>query len=315
MFEDMIKAKIKYNVDAKIHFINTVDVQDTTKVAFVRILKKVATVEEFFEKNIYEFTYNEYLMLLRAFNAASTDSVYAYHFCVKKYVEFCKAYNYTHNLLGYLDTMSQEELKQYVSKSANEQMYLKNLNEFEKLTDAIINEVDLCTITLIFNGLKGKDLIEIRQLEINDVDFEKKGMYIKRNNKKVFLDMDDSVMKIVKNAISADKYIKIKDSGDFWYRSLIKSKYVIRSTVNEKMITKASLTRRIYNLKNNDWENEHISAGTIHRSGCALYAIDLFNTKNMPMAAAINNALIRYGLSQSLFYKVKEVVEYIRASN
>jgi integrase len=165
---------------------------------------------------------------------------------------------------------------------------------------------------LFFYGLKGEEMIEVRQLKKEDVDFKNFGVYVNRNNKNQYIKMPEKVIDIIKKTITSTEYLSIKKDGSIWYRKLCDSDYIIRTIKNSQITTKPMLTSRISNIKNKIWNNKYLTAGRIHRAGCAIFAIRLMEEEQLSQYEAINNSLFVYGLSKSLHYKVKDVVELIQ---
>lgn len=312
MMDEYINEMIEYNPEIKLHFINSVDVEEITKFSYVRVLKKVSKIEKEFDKDVFNFTNKEYDNLLFALNAFSSDTIYAYNFCIKRYFEFCQINNYTNKMPLYIYSLTKEDLEKYINKLISNKMYVRSREEFEILLEDVYNIMDVCMFLLFFYGLKGEEMLEVRHLKKEDIDFENSGINVFRNYKMHFIEMPDEVMKIIKKTISAKEYISIRNDGNIWFRKLYDSEYLIRTIRNSKMTTKPMLTSRISNIKNKVWNNKYLTAGRIHRSGCALYAIDIMEKEDLSQIEAINKALIKYGLSKSLHYKVKDVVEAIK---
>lgn len=303
---------IEFNPEIKLHFIKSIEVEDSTKLTYIRILKKVSKKEKEYGKNVFNFSNEEYDSLLYSLNAFSTDSLYAYNFCIKKYFEFCSINNYTNKMPLYLYSLNKDDLEQYVNKLIFHKMYIRSEQELCILLENLYNYVDICMFLLFFYGLKGEEMIEVRQLKKEDVDFKNFGVYVCRNNKSQFVKMPEKVIEIIKKTITSKEYLSIKTDGSIWCRELYDSNYVIRTIRNSQMTTKPMLTSRISNIKNKIWNNKYLTAGRIHRAGCAILAIKLMEEEQLNQYEAINNSLFVYGLSKSLHYKVKDVVELIK---
>ena len=106
-------------------------------------------------------------------------------------------------------------------------------DEVVEITNELVNAQDKFIILALFNGIMGEDMIELRELKVKDIDFEKNIINVAGRE----VEMDAKFASIAKEAIKQKTYIfqnsdSIHASED--YEINTDSEYVVRVKPTEK---------------------------------------------------------------------------------
>lgn len=252
--------------------VNTVD-------SYHRIFEKVNDYEEIFGKDVAQFNFEELESVLYGFNAKNKSTIETYGRIISSYLNWaCDKGLCKENLLGRLKT---DDFNKYV---INHEEYIteKQLRRYEDLCE---NYQDAVILRLLFIGVGGKGLSELRNLKKTDIDRENKCIYINKTDNKgnviyrKTIKIDERTLYLLDGAIN-EKIYKKRNGNIIYnehvreYTDLIDNDYVIRPSITKtdtanNPVDKFVIYRRLKNLS--EFFGIDLNAKLIQKSGMLYY--------------------------------------------
>lgn len=180
-----------YNGDLKLEYLESQNVDESTKKTTLFEFYNTAKIEEGYGKDIYAFNDLEIEELLKSLRRSSVISLRRTLSILNNYVKWCivngKRGEHENNI-NYVNAFikTESDLNKYVS---NKQLSSKILNK-EELNDLIhilVNPVDQAIIQCIYEFIGGEKLHELRSMKYKDIDFT--------NNEVILTDLNGEIRK------------------------------------------------------------------------------------------------------------------------
>jgi integrase len=242
-----LKGMQMYNHSVKEEFLS--NIKEDTRPSYERIFKMTAGTEEVLGKDVSEFNLNEIEKLLVSFKSKSKNTIEAYGRIISSYLNWSeKTKRIQKNVMEELKT---NDFEKFVVKSFN--YYTER--EIRLVEDFCNNYQDAVIIRLLFLGVGGKKLSEIRNLKIDDVDFKNKRALVKNSLKEDengnplkfterMVELDDRALDFIEKANQEKIYLKKNGDMDFHnnirpYTDLIKNGYVLKQSLTRNKDTKS----------------------------------------------------------------------------
>ncbi len=283
-----------FNPEVKIQFLNEMhesgQISEDTVRSYLRIFALIKKHEVALNRDIREFDFKALETVLDGFEAKHRNTVESYARIISSYLNWSVKQ-------GYIEENNLAHLKpdDFVKYVVNTERYFtyKQLVRYE---DDCVNYQDSVLIRMLFLGIGGKQLSEIRNLRKQDINWEaqtlllretlkaeKDGTPIKYSERTLHVE-DDQLFKLLKGAIEKDIYYKKNGDMEFYenirpYNDLAKSDYVIRPSITKtdsayRPVDKFVIYRRLDSVKKS-LEIEQLTAKFIQRSGMIYFAKQL----------------------------------------
>lgn len=274
-----------YEEDFKLKYLNTV--KENTRVSYERIFKVTSPFEFMFDKDVKEFSLEQIETILYSFKSNKRNTVESYGRIISAYLNWCVENKYSEN--NVLKDFKPEDFEKYI---ANNESFLSE-SKIRRYEDRCANYQDAVILRLLFIGIGGRQMSEIRNLKESDVDFqtgevvltntlkEENGLPVK-STKRV-MKVDDRTLYLIAGAVKQKTYDK--KNGEMeqvdrvrTYTDLVKNEYVVRPSFTKvehslHPVDKYVLYRRIAMMS--EVFNNKFTAKSIQRSGMINYAKDL----------------------------------------
>lgn len=263
--------------------------EDTAK-SYIRIFNVSYPLELEFEKDLNEFTLEEMEKIFYGFEANNRNTIESYGRIISAYLNWSVQTGLIKKSV--LANFRPETFEKYIY---GETYFTdKQLRRYE---DRCENYQDAVIIRLLFMGVGGKQMSEIRNLKKSDVDrknkrlkltntlkADKQGLPIKSTER--WLDIDDRTMELIDGAITQKTYVK--KNGDLKqtetnnirpFTDLISNEYVVRASITKTEnwnvpVDKYVIYRRIQTIAESLGIND-MTAKFIQRSGMVYHANEL----------------------------------------
>jgi integrase len=290
-----------YNESTKSYFlrdmIESKTITEETSKNYTRIFGITADKEKALQKDLNQFTLEELETILFDFKAKTRNTIETYGRIISSYLNWSVQHGKApHNPLTELKP---DDFEKYI---INEEQYFteKQLRRWE---DRCTNYQDAVIIRLLFMGVSGRQMSEIRNLKKVDVDIEnkrlrlintlkadEKGMPIKFTER--YLDIDDRTLELIEGAMGENIYVK--KNGEMEerenirpYTDLVKNDYVVRASITRtenwnSPVDKFVIYRRIDTIANS-LGIEDLTAKFIQRSGMIYNANSLIQNDNFSL--------------------------------
>lgn len=290
------KEKYIYNEKLKNEFINNSDYAEDTKTIMKYTFYKTYSSEKQLDKDVYKFNKNQLESLLGGMNATEA-SIRTHVSILANYIDWTikekQINSLGYNYLKSLPQFKKDGLLQFVNQVGKENRFLdtEDLDQITNMKFGILeNYQDAVVVQLLRESLNGDKLCELRNLRVSDVDFKNNIIKIRDANDNIVREITpihENTMKIIKNAIDEDEYVKYdkKEESNMKakYLKLLKTKYVLRKSnvgrITSDVLGYQTVISRINTLKR-VLSNKHISSNTLWWSGVFEYAKKLKEENN-----------------------------------
>lgn len=133
-------------------------------------LSKIEESEEFYEKDIFNFTYEQLDNAFKGISAKTLSGVRRIVSPVLEYIRWANKNGFIKSKIDITDLFSGEKLKSYIWKYANNNSYIFR-EELYDMCEHLENDVDKALLVIVFEGIKGKEHGEMLNLKYPDIDF------------------------------------------------------------------------------------------------------------------------------------------------
>lgn len=230
-----------FKADTKEQYLN--EIKETTRKSYERIFKITRDFEYALGKDINQFDQKELETVLYSFKANNRNTIESYARIISSYLNW----SVKHNLVGsnLLESYKPEDFEKFLT---NEETYIpeKKLRRYE---DQCENYQDAVILRLLFMGVGGKVMSEIRNLKVSDVDFKNKELKLintlkeDKNGNPVkyterYLKVDDRTLTLIQGAIGQTTYAKrngqmVERDNVRPFTDLVKNDYVVRASITK----------------------------------------------------------------------------------
>lgn len=289
-----VKNSPIFNEEVKEKFLNTIS--EKSRQNYRRIFAITMKHELILNKDINQFDLKEIEKVLWSFKSKTRNTIESYGRIISSYLNWCvKNKIISKNVM---EDMKPNDFEKFINDET-EYITEKQLTRFEDMCN---NYQDAVILRLLFIGVGGKSLSEIRNLKISDVDFENKRIKVinslKEDDKgfpikytERFVNVDDRTLSLIDGAIKQKFYLK--RNGEIApteydnvrpYNDLVENKYVIRSSITKtesynSPVDKFVIYRRLKMIKE-VLGLDKFNAKFIQQSGMLYLASKIVNDKD-----------------------------------
>lgn len=271
------------------------NIKETTRVSYERIFKMTKPFELILGKDIKDFNKEEIEKVLLSFQSNNRNTIESYARIISAYmnwaVENGKAKT---NILKYYKP---EDFEKFLT---NDEEYIseKQLRRYE---DSCENFQDAVILRLLFIGVGGRQMSEIRNLKKSDIDVENMRIKLTESLKEEdghptrftqrYMDIDERTLYLLNGAINQKMYTKrngmmVETDNVRPYTDLADNDYVVRPSITKlseffSPVDKYVLYRRISTLA--ETLGIKLTSKFIQRSGMIYYANKLIVNEELSL--------------------------------
>jgi integrase len=267
-----------YNAECKEEFLKLYPLN--SQITYRSVLEKSKHIEHHLAKDMYEFDLNDFEYFFNRLNIDYTSTARSYGRICTKYVDWAiqKGFTQKHNPLRKVKT---KWFEQFVSEETK--IYFTEL-EMRYIEEACVNPQDAVISRLIFEGVQGRAVSEIRNLRKSDVNF-KTGeiLLLDEDGTSRTLLVTERCLELIQKAIDQKKYTKSNGNMEerdniLQYTELLESEFVIRNSNTGKdknigAVDKYVIYRRISSIEK-QLGLKHFNIKNISRSGVLKFVRD-----------------------------------------
>lgn len=290
-----------FNADDKVRFLDSMIKQDIitgeTAKNYERILGLATDLEEALGKDINQFTFEELETVMYGFKANNRNTVETYSRIISSYLNW--SVNEGLAKANLLSDLKPNDFSKYLT---NDESYF-SIKQIERWEDRMENYQDAVIVRLLFLGVGGKQMSEIRNLKKSDINITNKrikltntlkadenGLPIKFTERHLYV--DERTIELIIGAMEQTTYAKRNGDMDFNphvrpFTDLVDNEYVIRSSITRTEnfnypVDKFVIYRRIQMLSEM-LGIEDFTAKLIQRSGMIAYASEIMQNGELPL--------------------------------
>lgn len=272
---------------------NGIITSETAK-SYARIFGIISNFETALDKDVSEFNLTQLEAVLFNFKANNRNTIESYSRIISSYLNWCVQNG--HIKTNILSAFKPDDFEKYLT---NEEEYIQE-RKLRRYEGACANSQDAIILRLLFIGVGGKQMSEIRNLKKSDIDREdmkiklinslkedREGMPVKFTER--FLSIDEYTLDLIDKAINQKTYAKrngyMIDTPENVrkFTDLVDNDYVVRSSITKTehwnvAVDKFVIYRRIQTLA--ETLGIELTAKFIQRSGMIYFANKLMGNSN-----------------------------------
>jgi integrase len=275
-----------FKASTKEQYLN--EIKETTRQSYERIFRITKDFEIALDKDINQFTQKELETVLFSFKANNRNTIESYARIISSYLNW----SVKHNLVGsnLLESYKPDDFEKFL---IDEETYIPE-RKLRRYEDNCENYQDAVILRLLFMGVGGKKLSEIRNLKVADVNFRKREIKLTNTLKEDangnpvkfterYLKVDDRTLDLIEGAIGQETYVKrngqmVERDNVRPFTDLVANDYVVRASITKTEhfnapVDKFVIYRRIAVLS--ETLGVDLTAKFIQRSGMMFHGKEL----------------------------------------
>ena len=315
-----------YNKELKNRFVEKYDI--LTQKTYISDLKRISDSEEIFQKDLFNFTYEQIDEALKGLQFKKLSSVLRAVSTYRMYSNWANSNGFVPSKASQWDLMTSDKLEDYVWEHALKNSYITREQLYNEIVPNISNSVDYIPILLDFEGIYGAGMYDMRHLKYSDINFDNntvrissldsKGKIVYRTAK-----IDERTILLLKDAQNDTIYKSA--SNNAWEYNIIVTPYVVRKTTKKKSTSYDGIfygnepvtipvveTRfnRVFrgNRSPNPDKNKKplidgfnfLNATNVFKSGYFDYCLNMENKKGELEISDYEKACVRFGINPKL---------------
>lgn len=267
-----------YNAEIKERFLNEIyGDNEGSQITVRNIFNKTELIEDIIQKDLYNFNLVEIGKALQNTNPYSNNVVKSYLRFISRYISWSIKTGLREDNVNPIRTVDSDWANQFV---ASKKIHYSFSEFLELLKNPILyNSQDKAFLFLMFEGLMGEQFSELRELTINDINWEENKIFIKSRNQ--YINISKECMEYLEKAVNEKTYYNYNSkTKDFNERELLPSPYVFKTTKSPRstegqMVGMSMLYTRLHALKE-ILDLQYLTPNAIKQSGMIKMAVDLF---------------------------------------
>lgn len=308
-----------YNEEIKLRFLERYP-KNTARV-YHRVLSKCAPSEQFYNKDVCNFTIDEYTWLLKDLNAKSSNSIKTQNSAIKTYIDFANYVKFSdpNKLVLNVATMfKSKQLLQFVRADARERKYLDS-EELDEFVEFCANEQDSALIQALREGIKGLEGDELINLKPEHINAERKEIQLfGENGNRVITVRDNRTIELLMAAYNQEIYLRKngestnKNSPHYY---LPNTPYIFKPTGRDRVepANYQILRRRLKSVAK--WYgNPFLTITNILKAGAIEYTQQMMAEKQISASELTTTdyekICIRYGINPARTTVIKQLITH-----
>jgi integrase len=276
---DVIVNKL-YNEKIKEMYLATFPNSDTATTIRYKFYK-TELYEAKRDKDIYDFNLTDLAKAIKGTNPYSLSVAQSTGRFIYSYISWAIDKGLRKNNIHPMDGVNQAWYEELIDRSKKIHY---SYDEFIELVNELPNAQDKALLMLLWHGILGHSFSELRQLNMNDINWTSKEIYIEERNQ--YVKVCDKCLEFIKEAYHQPVfYTYVSKENKYNERELISSGYIFKNTksprINEEdppPVSQAVLYTRIRQIKE-ALNLEYLTPNGVRQSGMISMVVDLVKEK------------------------------------
>lgn len=283
-----------FNAGVKTQYLNTLKNPGNV----LRIFKAAAALEQFYNKDLHDFSRDELARLFFVLNPKNPGASYQNGRYVSAYLDWAMVNGYRIKINPLL-SVDKQWYEQFVPNIKT----LFTEDDLNKIIKRCKNAQDAVIIRLRMEGVGGNENSELVNLTINDIDQENRELHLVNHlGQKRLLTVSQECIDLCLEAYNQKTYLK--KNGDFkkgtksTMSNLIENEYILKTSLTKTKNYGAASTHLIHrrlDVLADFFGEPYLTAKNISYSGMLIMARDIYLEKGEISNADYNTILTRFG--------------------
>lgn len=230
-----------YNEELKLKFLS--NYKENSRKTYKWIFSKTVSHEEKLNKDLSQFNLDEILIIIKELKPKSVISAQSYGRIITTYVD----YNNTKKM-----DVCNGDFYNLVDQSKK----YWSIKELNSITENLVNYQDSVIVQLLFEGVNGFEHSEIRNLKLQDINFQSRRVKLFDDRKGIrFITLSEKCINLLKGAAKQTKYLNKngRSEGRRQTSILVDNEFIVRSNKTrisslDEAVDKHAIHRRISNI-------------------------------------------------------------------
>lgn len=303
-----------YNQEIKEHFIGTYKDKDTQK-TIKPIFKKTSLKEEALGKDLFQFTQDEAIPLLTYLSRNTTNGLNNNLSYIRQYVRWCEKQGYSKGNMTF-ESIHKKDLVGLINFDIANNQYIRDRDTLYSLCSKLKNPVDQALLVLLYEGLLGNEMDEVRFLLKSDIKTTSREISISSKPPRIISNVDKRSIDILEKAINKNELDTRNGTSEARAkkRYMINSPYVIRPTKmhnsDNEPISAAGINIRFRGIR--QWVNMYLNATSVFNSGLFERLVKLERDDHKLTYIDYGNVLKSVGMNPVSYSDLKDKYEYFK---
>jgi integrase len=281
--------------------------------------------EESHDKDLYSFNYNELKDMLVGLQCTTPKAIDHAKSVVSQYLKWASKESYSNSYIDITKLIARNDIYNSVSNYSVSEQYIFSREELYSIANMCVNAQDAILFILPYEGVRGKQLEEIRNLKVSDVDEKTCSLTLgteerrSKDVKKRQIKIAKESIKIILDSIEEEVYYKKNGEIDTGVTApiyeIIPTDYVVRYTGkrnNSKNIVDAQIINKRITKMAELIEKPELTPTSLFYSGLLNYCKIIEDEKGSLTNEDFKEANIRYGLNPKRFWDTKDLYEFLK---
>jgi len=163
----IVIPKPLFNESLKREFLETY--ANNTARTYMYDLVRISDSEEYYNEDVYNFTYDQLDDAFKSMQCRSVGSVSRVLSTIGKYISWANSKGYVTTKTDIVSLFGGDKIDKYVWRNAFKNQYISR-DEMYSICDQLVNAIDRVIIVLPFEGIKGERLFEMLNLCYDDIN-------------------------------------------------------------------------------------------------------------------------------------------------
>jgi integrase len=269
-----------YNEEIKERFLSQYDNEATQK-TIKNVFQNTFIIENTLEKDLFEQNLTELGKSIENINPHTNNVARSTGRFISNYISWAIENGYRESNLNPLKGVEQEWYDKFVDRTRKIHY---SYEEFLSLLNELQNNQDKALLFLLWNGISGERFSQLQELQVSDINFEDKTVYVKERDYHV--PVSDECINILEKAINEKTYYSyVPKSKEFKEKDLLESPYLLKNvksprTVEGSKISMAVIYNRFAAIKESN-SLEYLTPNAISQSGMIYDTVQIYNEEKV----------------------------------
>jgi integrase len=266
-----------YNPEIKEKFLMTYDNEQSRK-TLNNVFQKSELIESVLEKDLFSFNLDQIGKVISNANPHSALVARSLGRFISQYINWAIPYREGSNL-NPLQGIDPDWYDQFVDKTKKIFYSESELNELIENPD-MRNDQDKAFLYMCYEGIGGKQFIELRELKISDIYPDENKIYIKQRDEKV--DVSSEAIKYLQKAYDQKIYYTYdSETKDYKEKEMLDGfGYIFKNvkagrTQEGNMVSMAVFYNRLNSIKE-QFDLEYLTSNSLKMSGQIALSVELY---------------------------------------
>lgn len=315
-----------------LNFLGENFIKENTITCYERMFRRIADFENIIDKKLENFNDKDLVSFLRYLGTSSEYVIESYISLIKNFLAFANDNNKGDLSIDFSRALSTDNLKLYVDLEKNDNKYVTRKELLSKLNKAV-DVSDKALVLCVFEGIRGKNNIDLANLKKTDIDFENREITISNEDGQTTYSISEELAYYLTMTCNATEYeYYAGNNPEKKCKELLDSEYVFRpfsnyidnknvqnsverGSVTGLSISTQTITRRLLSTLKEYCGLYYVTVSTLYTSGIYQKIFDILFSdydKNKTFQGNFVVVAEKMGINKQTAYKLSKNIDELK---